>query len=111
MNPTIIKLASDPYGYFSYLRDSSAKVGIVPGDARLSMERELAEGRSQQFDVLDVSGRIVSRTPAAEWTAGRWSMAWKARGPDGAPLPSGMYFARMQAGARIVALRKFAIVH
>jgi hypothetical protein len=52
VNPTIIKLASDPNGYFSYLRDSSAKVVIVPGDARLSMERELAEGRSQQFDVL-----------------------------------------------------------
>jgi hypothetical protein len=52
VNPTIIKLASDPKGYFSYLRDSSAKVVIVPGDARLSMERELAEGRSQQFDVL-----------------------------------------------------------
>jgi hypothetical protein len=52
VNPAIIKLASDPNGYFSYLRDSSAKVVIVPGDARLSMERELAEGRSQQFDVL-----------------------------------------------------------
>jgi spermidine synthase len=52
VNPTIIKLASDPSGYFSYLRDSSAKVVIVPGDARLSMERELAEGQSQQFDVL-----------------------------------------------------------
>lgn len=52
VNPAIIKLASDPNGYFSYLRDSSAKVAIVPGDARLSMERELAEGRSQQFDVL-----------------------------------------------------------
>jgi hypothetical protein len=52
VNPTIIKLASDPNGYFSYLRDSSAKVVIVPGDARLSMEQELAEGHSQQFDVL-----------------------------------------------------------
>jgi hypothetical protein len=52
VNPTIIKLASDPNGYFSYLRDSSAKVVIVPGDARLSMERELAEGHPQQFDVL-----------------------------------------------------------
>jgi hypothetical protein len=54
VNPTIIKLASDPNGYFSYLRDSSAKVAIVPGDARLSMEHELADGRSQQFDVLVV---------------------------------------------------------
>ncbi len=54
LNPTIIKLANDPSGYFSYLRDSSAEVVIVPGDARLSMERELAEGQSQQFDVLVV---------------------------------------------------------
>ena len=27
---------------------------IVPGDARLSMEREVAEGHSQQFDVLAI---------------------------------------------------------
>jgi len=52
INPAIIGVASNPNGFFTYLHDSSAKVDIVLGDARLSMEQELAEGRSQQFDVL-----------------------------------------------------------
>src|SRR5262249_29994663 len=32
----------------------SAEVVMMPGDARLSMEREIAEGRSQQFDILAI---------------------------------------------------------
>ncbi len=52
INPAIIRADNDPTGFFTYLRDSSAKVDIVTGDARLSMERELAQGHSQQFDVL-----------------------------------------------------------
>ncbi|MGC1676543.1 MAG: hypothetical protein WA740_03330 [Candidatus Binataceae bacterium] len=52
INPADIDVATSPDAYFTFLRDSSAKVKIVPGDARLSMERELAAGHSQQFDVL-----------------------------------------------------------
>jgi hypothetical protein len=54
INPAIIRIATDPVGYFSYVRDSSAKVEIITGDARLSMERELADGHAQNFDVLAV---------------------------------------------------------
>jgi hypothetical protein len=39
-------------GYFSYLKDSAAKVEVVVGDARITMDRELSNGESQQFDVL-----------------------------------------------------------
>jgi hypothetical protein len=38
--------------YFSYLRDSPARSDIVLGDGRLSLERELKEGRPGQFDIL-----------------------------------------------------------
>ncbi|HWJ39755.1 MAG TPA: fused MFS/spermidine synthase, partial [Candidatus Limnocylindrales bacterium] len=51
INPAVTKIA-DESGYFTYLRDSRARIEIVPGDARLSMERELANGNSQSFDVL-----------------------------------------------------------
>jgi hypothetical protein len=54
INPVIIRIATDPGGYFSYIRDSSAKVDIITGDARLSMERELAAGQPQNFDVLAI---------------------------------------------------------
>jgi hypothetical protein len=52
VNPAIIKLATDPRGYFTYVHDSRANVEIIPGDARLSMERELRDGPAQKFDIL-----------------------------------------------------------
>ncbi len=52
INPAVIQLAEGAGGYFSYLSDSRADVQIVPGDARLSLEAELAEGHPQNYDVL-----------------------------------------------------------
>ncbi len=50
INPEVYRLASSEY--FSYLKDSPARVDVTLGDARLSMEQELARGEPQQFDVL-----------------------------------------------------------
>lgn len=52
INPLVIDLAEGQGGYFSYLSDCQAQVEIVPGDARLSLENELASGGSQNYDVL-----------------------------------------------------------
>jgi hypothetical protein len=52
INPAVIHLAEGENGYFTYLSDSQAKVEIVPGDARLSLEQELASGQAQNYDVL-----------------------------------------------------------
>jgi hypothetical protein len=52
INPLVISLARGQGGYFSYLKDSQAQVEIVPGDARLSLEGELAAGHPQGYDVL-----------------------------------------------------------
>ena len=54
INPAVIRLAEGENGYFSFLADSQAKVEVVPGDARLSMEQELAAGETQNYDVLAV---------------------------------------------------------
>jgi hypothetical protein len=54
INPAVTKIATDPNGFFTYLRDTPAKVDIIPGDARLSMEREVANDNLQGFDVLIV---------------------------------------------------------
>lgn len=51
INPDVIRIASDRK-YFSFLSDSSARIEVVPGDARLSMERELEQHQQQDFDVL-----------------------------------------------------------
>jgi SAM-dependent methyltransferase len=47
INPQVIDIARN---YFSYLRDSPAKIDVVLGDARLSLQSEAP----QQFDVLVV---------------------------------------------------------
>ena len=52
INPTVIRYADGPEAVFQYLHESRGSVEIVPGDARLSLERELAEGRARQFDIL-----------------------------------------------------------
>ncbi len=49
INPAVPKLSQTQ---FTYLKRCPAKVDVVMGDARLSMEREVADGGSQQFDLL-----------------------------------------------------------
>ena len=49
INPQVMRIAQQE---FTYLQDSDATIQLVLGDARLSLERELAQGQSQQFDVL-----------------------------------------------------------
>src|SRR5581483_9185369 len=49
INPAVAKLARSR---FTYLQRSPARIDVIMGDARLSMEHELAEHQSQQFDLL-----------------------------------------------------------
>lgn len=52
INPQVIALAEGQDSYFSYLADSQAHIEVVLGDARLSLESELAQGHPQAYDVL-----------------------------------------------------------
>jgi hypothetical protein len=52
INPDVIDLAEGESEYFSFVKDSQAEVKMIPGDARISLERELDEGNPQNFDVL-----------------------------------------------------------
>jgi hypothetical protein len=54
INPQVIRLARGEDSPFSYLGDTRARVEIALGDARLSLEQELARGARQNFDVLAV---------------------------------------------------------
>jgi hypothetical protein len=51
INPEVLSLSDE---YFSYRRDSGARIDVILGDARVSMEREMTKGESQRFDVLVV---------------------------------------------------------
>jgi len=60
INPEVEKVARK---YFRYLEDSKAVVQVVLGDARVSLERELAEGNRQNFDVLAVDAFTSDAIP------------------------------------------------
>jgi hypothetical protein len=51
INPEVTRIANDGR-YFSYLKNCPARVDVISGDARLSMEDELNRGQAQNLDLL-----------------------------------------------------------
>jgi hypothetical protein len=83
INPAIIRIATNPVGYFSYVRESSATVEIITGDARLSMERELATGHPQHFDVLAIDAFSGDAVPVHLLTREAIEIYLRELKPDG----------------------------
>jgi hypothetical protein len=54
IDPAVIALSAGANPYFHFVQDSAARVDTVLGDARLSLEKEAAQGELQKFDVLAV---------------------------------------------------------
>jgi hypothetical protein len=83
INPQVIDIAQGQGGYFSYLSDSLAKIEIVLGDARLSLEEELASAGSQNYDVLvlDVFSSDSIPVHLLDWEA--FDLYLKHLAPDG----------------------------
>jgi hypothetical protein len=54
IDPEVMRVAAGQGGYFSFLSDSQAHVEVVSGDGRISLERELAKGKPQSYDVFVV---------------------------------------------------------
>jgi len=55
INPADIQFAySENHEYFTYLRDTPARVQVIEGDARIQMEEELRNREPQKFDLLVV---------------------------------------------------------
>jgi hypothetical protein len=52
INPDVVALSRGPDPRFTFLADARGTVEVVEGDARLSLERELARGAPQRFDLL-----------------------------------------------------------
>jgi SAM-dependent methyltransferase len=76
INPLDIRIAQT---LFSFLRESKAKIEIVPGDARLSLEREPA----QNFDVLLVDAFSGDAIPIHLLTREAFQLYLRHLKPDG----------------------------
>lgn len=83
INPVVTDLAEGRGGYFSFVSDSKADVTMVLGDARISLERELAENGSQQFDVLALDTFSSDSIPVHLVTKEAMALYLEHLAPDG----------------------------
>ena len=83
INPVVIDLAEGQGDYFSFLKDSNANITTVLGDARISLERELAEGEPQNFDVLVLDTFSSDSIPVHLVTKEAFALYLEHLAPDG----------------------------
>ena len=83
INPVVVDLAAGVGDYFSFLSDSAAEIDIVLGDARISLERELAEGHPQNFDVLVLDTFSSDSIPVHLVTKEAFALYLEHLAPDG----------------------------
>jgi spermidine synthase len=84
LNPAVVAIAEKQ---FTYLKDSKARVELVLGDARLSLERELAQGAfnspDRQFDILSVDAFSGDSIPVHLLTREAFASYARVIKPDG----------------------------
>ncbi len=83
INPAVVKLAEGDGGYFTFLNDSKADVTVVTGDARISLEQELARGEPQDFDVLVLDTFSSNSIPVHLITREAFALYLKHLDPNG----------------------------
>ncbi len=90
----------------SFTNDGRAFLGSAPNPIRAgsNLSFALPAAGPVQLGIFDAGGRRVRDLVHGSFGAGRHTLSWDGRGQDGAPLPSGVYWARLEAGAtRLVA--------
>ncbi len=82
INPEVTRIARDDT-YFTYLKNCAAKLEVVAGDARLSMESELNRGQSQHFDLLAIDAFSGDAIPIHLLTEEAFQIYLKEIKPEG----------------------------
>ena len=83
LDPEVLTLSISKMPFFTFVRDSSATVDAVLGDARLSLEREAAQGQFQNFDILVLDAFSSDAIPVHLLTKEATALYLKhLRGPD-----------------------------
>jgi len=80
INPEVVRLAKKPY---TYIADSKADVDIVLGDARVQLERELAQQGPHRFDVLAIDAFSSDAIPIHLITREATEVYWEHLADDG----------------------------
>lgn len=82
IDPVVARLAG-PEGYFTFLSDSPAQIEVVLGDARRSIEDELARGDRQNYDILVLDAFSSDSIPLHLMTREAFALYLDALAPDG----------------------------
>lgn len=80
LDPDVLRLARS---HFTYLDATPARLEFELGDARLSLERELASGRPQRYDVLAIDAFSSDSIPVHLITREAIALAARHIAPDG----------------------------
>ena len=80
INPEVIRLSDK---FFSFRRDSAARVDVVVGDARIVMEKELKMKNPKRFDVLIIDAFSSDAIPVHLLTRECFALYWQHLEPDG----------------------------
>ena len=80
INPDVVRLSDE---YFTYRKDTRAKVDVVLGDARVSLERRMASGCAQRYDVLAVDAFTSDAIPMHLLTEECFRIYWYHLKEDG----------------------------
>jgi hypothetical protein len=80
INPEVTRIANE---YFTYLKDCRANLEVIPGDARLSMEREVEHDQSQHFNLLAIDAFSGDAIPVHLLTQEAFQIYLKQINPDG----------------------------
>jgi len=80
INPLVLGIA---HTQFTFLGDCKCKVDVAMGDARLSLERELAQGPPEHFDVLAVDAFSSDSIPVHLLTREAMQLYFRHLLPDG----------------------------
>jgi spermidine synthase len=80
IDPVVIRLSQQ---HFTFVSGSPAAVEIVPGDARLTLEREIAQGGTAMYDVLVLDAFSGDAIPVHLLTAEAFGIYDRALAEDG----------------------------
>lgn len=80
INPAVVEMSRR---YFTYCKDTPAKMTIALGDARLSMERERQRGDNGRFDLLVLDAFTGDSIPLHLLTKEAFAVYWYHLKPDG----------------------------
>lgn len=86
INPLVTSLAKGEHGFFSFLSDGESRgvtIDIIPGDARISLEQELAQGKAQNYDVLVIDAFSSDSIPVHLLTQEAFALYLQHLAPDG----------------------------